>query len=169
LFLATLLNLRSYTEAVETLYKCNTFSFKGAKGIIKFNASLTPYHWHSLRHIHLSTTFVAPKNRWMKTLQPENYDHWETACGALSSLEHLQTLYVDMIIWTWLKREGTTVADLDIASLLFILGQLKRAKALSFQVGLNFEIPAVVKEGLGDDAPFEIVVRDIPYDHAFHI
>lgn len=105
----------------------------------------------------------------MKTLPPENYDHWETACCALSTLEGLQTLYIDMIIWAWLKREDTTVADLDIASLHFIFGQLKRAKALSFQVGLNFEVPAVVRDELGDDAPFEIVVRDIPYDHTFRI
>ncbi|KAF1848130.1 uncharacterized protein K460DRAFT_68263 [Cucurbitaria berberidis CBS 394.84] len=151
-----------YSEAVEVLYAENHFSFRGARGVVKFQNLIAPPSWHALRYVHISTTFLTPMKHWKRgSLPPENYDHWESGCHALSGLRRLQLLSIDMIVWDQLNHENTDA--IEHQSLIYIFGALKAIRARTFQIELNIKLPDQVKNSLGP-VPFEILYHERPYD-----
>jgi len=114
--------------------------------------------------------------RWLKcSLPPENYNHWQECCQALRTLPKLRTLNIEMIIWNDWRHYNPTFLDDDAllpdddslhshhVALLFIFRALVGITAEVFHLELNIELPAFVEDAI-NPRPFEVTVRDRPYD-----
>tara|TARA_R110002003_G_scaffold534_20_gene20336 strand:- start:546 stop:1100 length:555 start_codon:yes stop_codon:yes gene_type:complete len=157
------LTRHSYCEAIGVLYNANTFSFKGAVGVTRFQSLVTVHNWNLIRSMNLSTVFKVPMgiSPALKCIPPENYAEWEKACGVIGTLGGLRRLTVDMTIWNYYDyRTTNTVED---KALIFILSPLKALRVNTMEVELNVALPEVVRSGL-EPLNFIIVERQRPYN-----
>ncbi|KAF2468915.1 uncharacterized protein BDR25DRAFT_230701 [Lindgomyces ingoldianus] len=148
---------------IKILYTANEFSFKGAKGVLALRAVVPTSHWHTIRHVHVSTMFLTPKDYWSKheNYPPENFANWTESCNALQDLRDLRTLRIDIVVYDSFDREHP--GAVDDASLVSILQPLKDIKAQVLEVELNFPIPDTVRRALSK-INFTISTKKRPYN-----
>jgi hypothetical protein len=151
----------SYLEAKQVLYTENHFRFRGARGVPRLQLVTAPRDWQLLRHVHISTLFRTPMQRFQDcSLPPENYNHWRAACDALRTLADLHSLKIDMTVWNYTRGHDSRPSDHE--SLMSIFEALVKIKARFFVVELNIELPTSVRHALGG-LPFEIADQERPY------
>ncbi|KAH7071449.1 hypothetical protein BKA63DRAFT_419611 [Paraphoma chrysanthemicola] len=154
---------RNYCEAIGVLYNANTFSFKGARGIIRFQSMVTPHNWDMIRHVNLSTVFKVPMaiSPALACIPPENYSDWERACTMIGTLSGLRILTIDMTIWNYYDYRTTNT--MEDKALISILNPLKALQISFIEVELNIELPQTVKLVL-EPFDFDVVQRHRPYN-----
>ncbi|KAH7079686.1 hypothetical protein FB567DRAFT_449814 [Paraphoma chrysanthemicola] len=152
-----------YCEAIDVLYNANTFSLKGAQGIIRFHSMVTPLNWDMIRHVNLSTVFKVPMaiSPALKSIPPEYYSAWERACTLIGTLSGLRILNIDMTIWNYYDYRTTNT--MEDKALMSILSPLRVLQINSLQVELNIELPHTVKLAL-EPYNFDVVQRHRPYN-----
>jgi hypothetical protein len=119
--------------------------------------------WHMVRHLHVSTMFLTPRQYWPAgtNFPPDNYEHWAEGCRALKRLRGLRSLCVEMIVGDMHHRQDATTVDDD--SLVAVLEPPNRVTAPWFELEINLAVNKRVRERLGDMA-FIIVVKSRPYN-----
>ncbi|KAH7079683.1 hypothetical protein FB567DRAFT_449800 [Paraphoma chrysanthemicola] len=155
-----------YSEAIGILYESNYFDFHGAFGLLRFQSFIPAHSWQMLRQVNLSTVFLTPirlcgPNNW---IPPEDYDKWDKACYALSTIKSLRCLTIDMTIWNlhdW-KTENTVDRD-ALSRILVPLGSIHAKK---FEVELNVEVPDSLRAVLGQ-SEFTIKQSHRPFGKVF--
>ncbi|KAF2463883.1 uncharacterized protein BDR25DRAFT_272402 [Lindgomyces ingoldianus] len=154
---------RIYLEAIHILYTANTFSLKGARGILAFNSVTPQPQWHQIRYLNVSTIFLTPQRYWPEheRFPPDNYCQWSTSCETLQNLRGLRSLHVEIIVWDTHEREDSTAVEDD--ALVSILEPLNHVSAPLFEIEVNIAIPETVLERLGKRT-FTLVVKSRPYD-----
>lgn len=149
------------------LYTHNVFSFKGSGGFLAFEKSLPerPCAW--LRHVHLSTAFLTPKDTFRDNhgFPPDDYDDWAKAAGALSRLQGLRSLRVEITVFDVWDHFDTTAVD--GASLTLILQPLKAIPISDFTIELNMEVPQYVMDAIGP-VGFTPLVHSRPHNDKLH-
>jgi hypothetical protein len=153
----------SYSEAIDILYTANHFSVKGGRGLIEMKAVIPTPQWQMIRHLSVSTMFMAPCIYFpgSESFPPDNYQRWSQACQVLQKLRHLRSLYVEINMWDGMDLNNATGADDD--SLIAILGPLCHVTAVDFRVELNLDIPITVHAKLNNPT-FTVVVKQRPYN-----
>jgi hypothetical protein len=136
-----------YYEAFPTLYRGNTFQFRGAPGLLAFNSSISTFNWHLLSHVQISNTW---RNHWPW----EDLESWEKCCEQLKELPSLQSLSLDMNIQH--DEDLPTPRDADLV--IHALQPLKDVKAKFFKVELNIEPSQDIWDRLGH-VNFTVVVK----------
>jgi hypothetical protein len=147
-------------EAIGILYTANTFSLKGTRGVTAFK-SITPLlQWQMIRHMHISTLFLAPKDYMPahKHFPPENFSQWPDTCRTLNKMQGLRSLRIEIIVWDFYRKGSAFV---DNMSLGHVLEPLNQITVPFFEVEMNLPIPDVVLERLGQLA-FIFVERERP-------
>jgi hypothetical protein len=103
----------------------------------------------------------------LKCIPPENYTDWKEACAALATLDLLQLVTIDMVIWNWYDRiRKRNTGFVGPESFIAILQPLKAIKAREMEVELNVQVPESIKEML-KPIDYRIVQRNRQYN--FHV
>jgi hypothetical protein len=150
-------------EAVGILYTANTFSLKGTRGVTAFQSVTPPPQWQMIRHMHISTLFLAPKEYMPahKHFPPENFNQWPNTCRTLNEMQGLRSLRIEIIIWDFYRKGSAFV---DSTSLEHVLEPLNQIVVPFFEVEMNLAIPDVVLAKLGQLA-FVFVEQERPVNH----
>jgi hypothetical protein len=162
--LGTSNKVRSYLEAIGTLYTANVFSLKGTRGINAFKSVVPIPQWQMIHHIHVSTMFLTPQRHMPAHghFPPDNFRDWPIACQILKEMQSLRSLHVQLIMWDIEKCDGSGSIDDD--SLTSILTPLNQITVPAFKVEMNISISNGVLASLGH-LTFVPVVKERPFNH----
>lgn len=158
---------RSYREAVDALYSCNTFDFRRSASVIRLPHVVLPHRLQQIRHIKIGTAFASPLRidsyqipgpplSSYRYRTPDSTTDWLEACRILASLEHLTSLEVTIAIWPPDRRQGSPVRDEEV---LALVRPLTEVRAVHFLVVLTTSITVGISSEF-TDAPFKILQRE---------
>ncbi|KAF2728671.1 hypothetical protein EJ04DRAFT_90986 [Polyplosphaeria fusca] len=150
-----------YVEAVDSLYKCNTFSFKGARGVLAICDLIPPPQWLMIRHVHMSTKFFLPLDFLTseRDLPPENLERWRKACISIGKCS-LRSLVLELTVLDMLEHYDRPEFAND-ESLISILEPVKHLTAQTFVIEINMNLSKVVLEKL-DPTKFTLLYKKRP-------
>lgn len=151
-----------YSEALEFLYTCNTFYFRGPISLPGFRESIPRLQWLSIRHIHIKTGFVAfyEIHGWPLYLSAyRTYANWSRICECLQDLPNIRSLMFDISApENLVMRSGV---DHTVAALKSVCEPLADmdARIVSFEL---INVPNEVRDILGP-VKFTTVFKERPF------
>lgn len=149
------------------LYAANEFHFKGPRGIIALYSCIPRSHWSLIHHVHISTVFLSPTERWENGVHSghpsEVYSVWDRGCRSIRCLPALRSICLDIIVWHSLKESRDDPSMISDQTLIRILEPIKAIEAPIFEVEINIPIPHSVLRSLGP-VNFTVAVRRRPYN-----
>ena len=88
----------SYSEAIDTLYSCNTFSFNDLDAVLSFQSTVLPCRFKLIQSLELIWEFQQSPHHWRPlgwhTHPPYDPHTWEQTCDILATMDHLRSLTV---------------------------------------------------------------------------
>jgi hypothetical protein len=150
-------------ETIDTLYTANIFSVKGTIGLTTFESVAPPSQWQMIRHLHISTLFLTPKEVMPahQHFPPDNFTQWPASCHTLKNMRGLRSLQIEIIVWDF-HRKGSAFVDEESLELIF--EPLNCISVPYFEVEMNMQMPDSLLAKLGQ-ITFNLVVRQRPFDH----
>ncbi|GIZ48430.1 hypothetical protein CKM354_001149000 [Cercospora kikuchii] len=156
-----------YHEAVDAIYRCNTFDFRRAASVNRLPHVILPHRLQQIRSMKISTAFSWPVLvDWKYPFDylassfryrgPDHPKEWLAACRTLASMENLAYLEVTIAIWPRDHRQGSSVED---EAVLTLLKPLVEVRAKQFMVVLTTSLTPGIRKEL-EKAPFEISQRE---------
>lgn len=153
-------------EGFDVLYSTNWFSLKGSRGITAFKSVTPRIQWEKIRHVHVSTVFLTPKESYPKYTHfpPDDYTQWPQACATLGSLCALRSLQIEITV-----KDTTELPDVPVEwdTVNQILEPLVHISCPIFEVAMNIVVPDGVFAGFGR-LPFTLTVHERQIDRRLH-
>ena len=152
-----------YIEAIDILYSANHFSLKGSRGVAAFQSVTPRLQWEQIRHVHISTVFLTPREYYPahKHFPPDNYHEWPQACAIVGTLSGLRSLRFEITVADVLRE------SIELDTVKAILEPLARLSCPVFEVAMNVAVPDGLVEGFGR-LPFTLTVDERQVDRLLH-
>lgn len=149
-----------YSEALEFLYKCNIFHFRGPLSLPAFRDSIPRLQWLAIRHIRIATAFMAfyRSRSWPEsTTSQYTYPNWIRICECLNELPNIRTLIFDI---SAPDHYISGAAERHSASVLMsIFEPFKDINARDLRIELN-NVPNEVRQLISPPGNFSVVFKE---------
>ena len=152
---------RSYTEAINVLYKCNVFDFKDLRTMIFLPTTILPRRMDSIRSIRL--VVIEPEDQ----IYCSNfYAQWEEACKIISEMSGLQEFVLDLEFVLRLGVEAQVSSGFEIEEKMILEPLMAIKQARNFVVNVSRPMTSV----LDPEAPFTlnhldpVTLKLVPYN-----